>query len=223
MINKGVQMNIVKVNNGEIINYSIKQLKRDNPNVSFPHKVLYMPQLLQRYNCYQVVQQKYPQYDKFTQKVKQYYTIIDGKCMLKYSIIDLSEQQIRKNKIKHYSRLKNNQIIEQKKVHQHVLDGGFTFQQYKLPLSDTYHNQLISKFNYYTHKLNHNLIDESAIIILRDLTGQYLSFNYNKFATLVQQYTQYFNLITIELKNTINNIQIKYLTLMNEQGLIEHE
>ena len=59
----------LKITNGQPETYSIGQLRRDNPNTSFPK--VPSDALLADWNVYPYTMQDRPEYDQFTQTIKQ--------------------------------------------------------------------------------------------------------------------------------------------------------
>jgi len=57
----------LKLTNGIPENYSIGQLRRDNPNTSFPKTI--SNEILTRFDVYPYTQQEQPTYDEKTQKI----------------------------------------------------------------------------------------------------------------------------------------------------------
>lgn len=74
--------------------YSIGQLLKDNPRVSFPKKP--SDGLLAKYNVYPVTPSDQPEYDRLTQRVVQYDPIlVEGKWTQLWDVIDLTEEEVK--------------------------------------------------------------------------------------------------------------------------------
>lgn len=80
-------MNILKIENGAPKYYSVGQLKRDNPNVSFP-KVL-SSDLLAEYDCHKYTVALKPEYNPSTQSLRPVFEQVDGQWQRSFQIVDL--------------------------------------------------------------------------------------------------------------------------------------
>jgi hypothetical protein len=77
----------------EIFPYSIGNLRRDNPNVSFPRNV--SDALLASYNVFPVVTQAPPAYDPATQNLNQATpTLVDDQWLQTWQVTDASAKEI---------------------------------------------------------------------------------------------------------------------------------
>jgi hypothetical protein len=85
----------VKITNGSVDTYpySVGQLRRDNPNTSFPKKV--PDEMLSEYGVYPVVYADMPTYDLSTHKVQQAEqpVLVDGTWTIVYSAVALSAEE----------------------------------------------------------------------------------------------------------------------------------
>lgn len=77
--------------------YTIGQLRRDNPNTSFPKTI--PDATLAAFNVYQVTQAAAPAYDATTQKLvtDAAPTLIDGAWVLSTSVVDMTADEITQN------------------------------------------------------------------------------------------------------------------------------
>jgi len=86
----------IKIVDGNIKNYSIATLKKDNPNVSFPKNI--SDELLAEYGVYKLVDNGRP---KINHKRQTYNvvepTLVDGKWTKTYEVIDYPEDTIANN------------------------------------------------------------------------------------------------------------------------------
>ena len=69
-------MQLVKIVDGKPVRYSLFQLRRDNPNVSFPEKPT--AESLSGMDVYPVVQNAQPDYDRLTQELHDRYQLVNG-------------------------------------------------------------------------------------------------------------------------------------------------
>ena len=77
----------------EIFPYSIGNLRRDNPNVSFPRNP--SEELLADWNVFPVVSQTPPEHDPITQNLSQGTpTLVDGQWLQTWEITEASAEQI---------------------------------------------------------------------------------------------------------------------------------
>lgn len=83
----------IKLTNGKPENYSIGQLRRDNPQVSFPKNI--SDELLAEYAVYCVKELPRPSYDERTHylKASDFYQV-DGKWQIHYSAEPLPQAQV---------------------------------------------------------------------------------------------------------------------------------
>lgn len=85
----------VKITNGQVdqANYTIGNLRRDNPNVSFPKNI--SDELLAEYGVYRVVETAAPTYNARTQRlVTQSPTLIEGVWTVSRIAVDKDQAQI---------------------------------------------------------------------------------------------------------------------------------
>jgi hypothetical protein len=86
-------MSYVKVTDGVATQYSLRQLRIDYPNTSFP--VSPPDSTLAEYSVYPLTQNPAPSYDEDTQKiVLQDPTFVDGEWVLDYAVVDLTQEEI---------------------------------------------------------------------------------------------------------------------------------
>ncbi len=85
---------LIKITNGVPIQYTIGQLRRDNPQTSFPKDV--PNEILTSYDVYPVKRKPAPPYNELTQTIRIIDPVeIDGEWTQKWEIIDLPiDQQI---------------------------------------------------------------------------------------------------------------------------------
>lgn len=90
---------LVKATNGTVdqFPYTIGQLRRDNPNTSFPKTV--SDTTLAAYNVYPVTQAAAPTYDEATQKLvtDAEPTLVNGAWILSTSAVDMTADEITQN------------------------------------------------------------------------------------------------------------------------------
>lgn len=85
-------MNYVKVDNGVAVEYSIQQLKLDNPNTSFPTAI--KEETLASYNVYPVSDLPAPAFNTTNQKLVQNSPEnINGAWVRSWSVVDLTEAE----------------------------------------------------------------------------------------------------------------------------------
>ena len=84
----------VKVDNGVAQNYTIGQLRKDNPSTSFPRTIT--EELLAEYDVYPAVHGAMPSYDEATQKVTQNAaaTQVDGVWTYGYTVEALTDEEV---------------------------------------------------------------------------------------------------------------------------------
>ena len=84
----------IKVNNGVTENYTIGQLRRDNPNTSFPKSIT--AELLSEYSVYPVVEITRPSIDNRTQHLSrnEQATQINGAWVYEWIVTDKTEEEI---------------------------------------------------------------------------------------------------------------------------------
>ena len=89
-------MTYVKITNGQSETYSIGQLRRDNPNTSFPKRP--SDELLADWGVYPYTVQDRPDYDQFTQTLKQTaLTEVDGAWTQGWEVNNLSAEDAERN------------------------------------------------------------------------------------------------------------------------------
>jgi hypothetical protein len=83
---------LVKIENGQPIPYTKSQLKRDNPNVSFPFDI--SDDMLASYDVHRVQQDEWPEVDPMTHEVEASdVTLIDGVWRITHTVVELSEAE----------------------------------------------------------------------------------------------------------------------------------
>jgi len=85
----------VKTTNGQVdqVNYTIGDLRRDNPNVSFPKNI--SDELLAEYGVYRVVETAAPTYNARTQRlVTQPPVLVDGVWTVARAVVDKDQAHI---------------------------------------------------------------------------------------------------------------------------------
>ena len=86
----------VKIANGAVEQYpyTLGDLRRDNPNTSFPRKI--SAETLASYNLYAVTTQDVPSYDERTQEVEfaEQPSLVDGNWVIVTSVVDKTAEQI---------------------------------------------------------------------------------------------------------------------------------
>ena len=84
----------VKINNGVAQDYTIGQLRKDNPNTSFPRIIT--EELLAEYGVYPAVHGAMPSYNETTQKVTQNAaaTEVDGVWTYGYTVEALTDEEV---------------------------------------------------------------------------------------------------------------------------------
>jgi hypothetical protein len=84
----------VKIDNGAAQNYTIGQLRKDNPNTSFPRSI--PDELLADYDVYRAVHGTMPSYDENTQRVVQddAATLVGGVWTYAYTVQSLTAEEI---------------------------------------------------------------------------------------------------------------------------------
>lgn len=83
----------VKVTNGVPTPYTIGQLRKDNPNVSFPRQI--SEQTLQSFGVFPFTRAAYPTYDKRTQKlevgdIEQ----VNGKWVEQWNVVNRTQEEV---------------------------------------------------------------------------------------------------------------------------------
>ena len=86
----------VKITSGNVDQYpyTIGQLRRDNPNVSFPKQI--SDSLLQSYDVHEVSIDDLPSYDEKTQSIEQNAapTLVDGSWVLGWTVNEKTSEEI---------------------------------------------------------------------------------------------------------------------------------
>ena len=84
----------IKLNNGVAQDYTIGQLRKDNPSTSFPRTIT--EELLAEYDVYPAVHGAMPSYDEATQRVAQNAaaTEVDGVWTYGYTVESLTDAEI---------------------------------------------------------------------------------------------------------------------------------
>ncbi len=86
-------MKYIKVENGNPVRYSIGQLKRDNPNVSFPHPI--PKSVLIKNNVFPVKTITKPDFDIDTQKAVEGDAVLENEEWIQtWSVVDLEGQEL---------------------------------------------------------------------------------------------------------------------------------
>lgn len=89
-------MNVIKVLNGVVSQYSIAQLKTDNPNVCFPKNI--PESVLLSYNVYEYIVDEKPEYNSDTQTITESYVYeSDNKWHKTKIVTQLSESEAASN------------------------------------------------------------------------------------------------------------------------------
>ena len=107
-------MSYVKITNGavEVYPYSVNQLRRDNPNVSFPRDISL--EIMRRYGMFPVTTQDFPDYDPLTQKIVTATTptYING-WVLTQNVVDMTAEEIAayNEEIAQENRKKRNELL----------------------------------------------------------------------------------------------------------------
>jgi hypothetical protein len=84
----------IKLNNGVAQDYTIGQLRKDNPSTSFPRTIT--EELLAEYDVYPAVHGAMPSYDEATQRVTQNAaaTQVDGVWTYGYTVEALTDEEV---------------------------------------------------------------------------------------------------------------------------------
>ena len=84
----------IKVSNGVAENYTIGQLRRDNPNTSFPRSI--SVDLLAEYGVYPVTDEARPSIDNRTQRLNknEQATQVDGAWVYQWTVTDKTAEEI---------------------------------------------------------------------------------------------------------------------------------
>ena len=87
----------VKIVNNSVAKfpYNIGDLKKENPNISFPNPI--NENALAAFNVYPVTPIAAPEFDSRTHRVIQGVELVDGKWTQKWTLQDLPEEQARAN------------------------------------------------------------------------------------------------------------------------------
>jgi hypothetical protein len=86
----------IKLTNGQPENYSIGQLRRDNPNTSFPKNP--SDSLLAKWGVFPVIKADVPSYNGLTQTIKEVLpTQIDGVWTQQWVVENLPQEQAKSN------------------------------------------------------------------------------------------------------------------------------
>jgi hypothetical protein len=98
----------VKTNNGSIekFPYSIDDLRKDNPNTSFPHAL--SKELLEFYGVFFVAEQAPPETDKLSYCVKRHLPeLIDGQWVMAWDVIQKTAEQLEEETNKEAEAIRN--------------------------------------------------------------------------------------------------------------------
>ena len=84
----------IKLNNGVAQDYTIGQLRKDNPNTSFPRTIT--EEILADYDVYPAVHAAMPDYNEATQRVNQdaAATEVDGVWTYGYTVESLTSEEV---------------------------------------------------------------------------------------------------------------------------------
>lgn len=89
-------MEYIKLVNGNPVRYSLGQLRRDNPKVSFPAE--FPEKILAEYGVYKVTKEE-PTFNKDTQKIDSWnYVKVAKNWILRATVSDLNEEEKRAKK-----------------------------------------------------------------------------------------------------------------------------
>jgi len=89
-------MKVIKVLNGVVSQYSIAQLKVDNPNVCFPKNI--SASILSSYDVYEYIDDAEPSYDEDTHEITSSYVYdLDNKWHKTKTAVQLSEDLAARN------------------------------------------------------------------------------------------------------------------------------
>lgn len=86
---------LIKLTNGQPENYTIGQLRRDNPQVSFPSTI--PEHILTEYGVYRVVSMPVPEYDHMTHSAKDSIELVDGGWTRVWTVEPLPLEQAESN------------------------------------------------------------------------------------------------------------------------------
>jgi hypothetical protein len=95
----------VKITNGNVAKfpYSLGELRRDNPQISFPRKI--PDAILAEYGVYRVAEAEAPKVDNKAQRVVQEVKNVDGVWTQQWRIQNLPDEQASENVRAHRDRL----------------------------------------------------------------------------------------------------------------------
>lgn len=93
----------VKVTNGTPKSYTVKQLRRDNPNISFPKEV--PAETLSEYDVYPVNITPPPVIDHKTHHYTQGFQLVDGDWEQTWSVFQLPQNEAENNTRSHRNRI----------------------------------------------------------------------------------------------------------------------
>ena len=89
----------VKTTNGTVDTYpyNVGQLRRDNPNTSFPKRI--PDEMLAEWGVYPVENKPHPDYDQRTQRIEQDAQPVmeDGKWVIGWSVVDKTAEEIQQH------------------------------------------------------------------------------------------------------------------------------
>lgn len=85
----------IKVTNGSPEIYTIGQLRRDNPQISFPKDI--PDETLEDYSVYRVKETSAPNIDSKTHRHKQSFDLIDGEWTQVWQVIELPKNEAEAN------------------------------------------------------------------------------------------------------------------------------
>lgn len=84
----------VRINdNGEAERYTLGQLRRENPNVSFPSNI--SNEMLEQYSIYPLADSVVPTYDSLSQTVSEYLEQVDGQWVRKWQINQIDDNTVK--------------------------------------------------------------------------------------------------------------------------------
>ena len=107
-------MSYVKITNGavDVYPYTVTQLRRDNPNVSFPSQITH--KIMRRYGMYPVTTEDLPDYDPLTQKIVTATTPTDvNGWVLTQTVVDMTDDEVAANneEVAQENRKKRNELL----------------------------------------------------------------------------------------------------------------
>lgn len=95
----------VKPTNGSPVNYTLGELRRDNPNTSFPKQI--PDAILEDYGVYRVKEVSRPSFNGKTHRATQSVQLVDGQWTQVWQIVPTSEDEASSNMRAHRNFLLN--------------------------------------------------------------------------------------------------------------------